>query len=280
MPSRSKGWSTAKRTGHAYEHALFDLSTKGAQSFVEQVSFFQGKPGNRIAEVKVPYGAVETLLGGKSEGKPDACITFKNHDRFTVSIKKPGSQSNGQVHLSTLDRFEKAWHAITSEPLHAKVAEYLRLFVGEDGIDNLQILAPGVVPTPRLHTRTQQSLDLHQVRLSPATIAIYKPAIARAFMDWAQSEAVLIADMFLFRGYAAHEEDFAQGIWFGREERLVTREEVLLGVKSHPQVHIGTSGGTIRFPWGFLQFHAPRGRRQLQAHWESKKIIELADYNG
>lgn len=279
MPSRSKGWSTAKRTGHAYEHELFDPGTEGAQSFLRQLRSFTNKPGNRIAEVRVPYGAVETLFGDKSEGKPDACLTFENEDRFNLSIKKPGSQANGQVHLSTLDRFKKAWQAISGRPLDLEVVKYLELFIGKVGVADIQELAPGVVPTARLHARTQQSLDVHQMRLSAATIASYKPATAKAFMRWAQSEAVLIADVFLFRGYAANEHDYAQGIWFGREQKLIMREALLAGVKRHPQVHIGASGGTIRFPWGFLQFHAPRGRRQLQAHWESEKIIGLISKN-
>ncbi len=279
MPSRSKGWSTAKRTGHEYEHELFELGTEDAQSFVKQLGSFTNKPGNRIAEVKVPYGAIETLLGDKSEGKPDARLTFENEDRFNLSIKKPGSQANGQAHLSTLDRFKKAWREISGRPLDIEVVKYLELFIGKDGVSDIQELAPGVVPTSRLHARTQQSLDVHQVRLSAATIASYKPATAKAFMQWARSEAVLIADVFLFRGYAANKQDYAQGIWFGREQKLVMREALLAGVKRHPQVHIGASGGTVRFPWGFLQFHAPRGRRQLQAHWESGKIISLISEN-
>jgi hypothetical protein len=276
MPNRSQGWTSAKKSGHRFEYSVADQLSDSSSPLVKSLYKTYGSiQVNKISEVRVPYGPVETVFGDRTEGKPDLVFVLPDGQRFPLSIKKSGLQPNGQAHLSTLDRFVRAWGLISGEELSPNVVEFFRLFIGEQDVLSLSALAPGVKPTTRKHRRTGESLDVYQVRLSPETIKEYRPEVFRDFVEWARRDAVLLADLFLFRGYASHVVDFASGIWFGRENRLVLREELLRAVDANRDVHIGSRGGTIQLAWGFLQFHAPRGRRQLQAHWQSAKILDL-----
>ena len=276
MPNRSQGWTSAKNSGHRYEYLVADQLSDSSSPLMQSLyTAFGSSQANRISEVRVPYGLVETVLGDRTEGKPDLVFMLPDGKRFPLSIKKSGIQANGQAHLSTLDRFTRAWALISGQKLSPNVVEFLRLFIGEQDVKSLSALAPGVKPTTRQHRRTGESLDVYQVRLSPETIKEYRPQVFNDFVEWAYRDAVLLADLFLFRGYASHVDDFASGIWFGRENRLILREELLQAVGANRDVDIGLRGGTIQLAWGFLQFHAPRGRRQLQAHWQSTKILDL-----
>ena len=267
-PARTKTFgSRQKLDGHENERRLRVALTEDEAfraAFCARIgrdgADFLGAEGGGLNEERVA-----TVLGTKSPGKTDLTLRWRTPEepRTNVSVKM---DENGQVHLTTPERFVAAWAATFGTNVPPRVAKALGLFFGTDP-DAARILEETPIEIDGERVRALERS--HNGALCFDVLAHHDAAMAEELLVWLRDNRRALTDLCFSRGYAADPDEWAQWLWYRdavRPERgldrlirisdladavdALTDEELRTLIRPGPK----NGGTTILLPFGHLQY--------------------------
>ena len=267
-PARAKTFgSRQKREGHENERLLreaLERDTAFRAAFCARIgrhpADFLGAEGGGLNEARV-----DTVLGTRTQGKTDLTLRWRTPEapRTNVSVKM---DENGQVHLTTPERFVAAWGATFGTNVPPRVAKALGLFFGTDP-DAARILEETPIEIDGERVRALERS--HNGALCFDVLAHHDAAMAEELLAWLRDNRRALVELCFSRGYAADPDEWAQWLWYcdlvhpGRgPDRLIrisdladavaalTDEELRNLIRPGPK----NGGTTILLPFGHLQY--------------------------
>jgi len=275
--NRSSGWKFAKITGHMNEDELADqlrndrifARKTGERIFgTDQGDIVEVEAGG-ISAVKVP-----SVLGGTTTGKTDLVAIWPTGKTARISLKK---SLEGQAYLIGVDRFCQGYEKQYGIKVPDEVATFLSLFVGGDFniLEDFLRGRPRIGPSlPRHHG---ELLEIHQNRLTLATINEYAPELVTSTVDWMSQSLENLCDFILSKGLASQTIDHATTIWYWsplkKIDEMYSINRCKLASPESEQLYFGSqNGGTVLYlPFGPVQMH----QNQLQFRHRRQDISKL-----
>jgi hypothetical protein len=253
--NRSDGWKHGKNSGHLNEQMVVDLYSK-MNSNVE------------VAGTK----KVESIMGKKTTPKPDIRANINNRI-IKYSLKK---SLNGQVHMNKVKLFIDGYERIFGDiPTDAKDG-LLYLFAGNQNTMNV------LDDVRYIHSDEKvRDTEIRRKTLCIETLKKYNKGIYDNMITWIQDNISNIVEIVFKRGWAKHEEDFADIVWYknlvddGQNvDDMFNIDELIKKCNEHKdEVKPGVKNGgtTINLPFGHLQYH----QGGLQFHHSYDKIKSM-----
>jgi hypothetical protein len=253
--NRSDGWKHGKNSGHLNEKMVVEL-------------YSRTNPNVEVAGTK----KVESIMGKKTTPKPDIKANINNRI-IKYSLKK---SLNGQVHMNKvklfIDGYERIFGCI---PLDVKDG-LLYMFAGNENTINV------LNDFRYIHSDDKvRDTEIRRKTLCIETLKKYNKGIYDNMITWIQDNISNIAEIVFKRGWAKHEEDFADIIWYknlvddGKNvDEMFSIDELIERCNEYKgEVTPGTKNGgtTINLPFGHLQYH----QGGLQFHHSYDKIKSM-----
>ncbi len=274
--------SIPKLSGHLNEERIAEFLNKNKNfriHFCERLGldekdFFAATAGGKNAKKE------ESVLEGKTAGKTDVVVSWKDGTFTNISIKK---RASGQVYLVTVKNFVAAYEAQYHIVIPENVKRALALFVGE-ALDSKEILNITDISVDGIEAR---NLAYNQnFRLMFDVICNYDPVMGRELLSWLKEKIVSVFELCFSAGAVKNRENWAHILWY---KNLVDKEgqglDFMIPIKNIMQaleknaknnvVERGprSAGSTIQLPFGHLQYHL----EQLEFYQKLNKIQKLLE---
>lgn len=274
--NRSEGWRYAKLSGHENENILAKCLRENEMlqnDFLLKI----GKKDCYIKEIFVG-GLNETLVESvlcdhMTKSKTDMKIILSDGSQYNVSIKKSKS---GQVYLIDTERFIQGYEAQFEMSIPKSVRRAITLFWG---------CAEDTKSIIELYGRCK-TYEKKKHRITEETLRAYDNNLAEVLLQWFKDNIINITKFCFSCGCARNHEDWANIIWYKNmvgdnqldhiflisdlsEKINAKRNEIAYGMRN--------GGTTIQLPFGFVQWHGPRGMipGKIQFHHQYDKIKKL-----
>jgi hypothetical protein len=277
--AKEKFGSRPKRSGHQNEvlvAAALNTDKKFRARFCERVGIDESLFAEASADGKNAK-LEESVLGGKTAGKTDVAVRWKDGRVTNVSIKK---RAAGQVYLVTARNFVAAYEAQYREAVPEKVKRALALFIGE-APDSKALLDATDVSVDGKAVR--QLAREQSFRLMFDVISSHDPDMAAGLLRWLREHVVRVFELCFSAGAVKDRAKWAHVLWYRNlvdEERrgldfMVSIRRVMeaLARGGGGTVDRGpkNAGSTILLPFGHLQYHLG----QLEFYQQMAKIQDI-----
>lgn len=251
-------------TKKEYRALFCDKLGKSENDFVEAIA----GGGNAKQEVSV--------LGGKTPGKTDVSVLWKDGSRTNISVKM---RDAGQVYLVSASNFIRVFQAQYQKTIPENVCRALRLFVGETD-DSKQILESMDISVDGEKARAIACRHHH--RLSFDVLRNYDEQMAEDLLAWLKKNIDLIFELCFSAGAVADRSKWSEFLWYKNLvdgnglDYLVPISRIMhslminndrLAVQSGPK----NAGSTITLPFGFVEYH----QKKLQFHQKEACIQDI-----
>ena len=220
----------------------------------------------------------DSVTGGKTTGKTDVVVRWRNGDTTNISVKK---RASGQAYLVTARNFVAVYEAQYGLKVPSDVQHALALFVGE-APDSKSILDSTALTVDGADTRALEREQNN--RLVFDVIRNYDPRLATALIAWLEDRIVRVFELSFSAGAVKDHDKWADVLWY---KNLVDAEgqgldfmmpiaqimEALGNLAGSRFVAKGpkNGGSTIQLPFGHLQYHL----KQLEFYQQLTKIERL-----
>lgn len=278
-PGKNTFGSRPKRSGHQNEvliAAALNTDRDFRARFCARVGIDEALFGEASAEGKNAR-LEESVMGGKTAGKTDVAVRWKDGRVTNVSIKK---RAAGQVYLVTARNFVAAYEAQYREAVPAKVGRALALFVGEAPdaraiLDATDVSVDGAFA--RQLAREQNS------RLMFDVIRSHDPDMAAALLRWLRERIVRVFELCFSAGAVKDRAKWADVLWYrnlvdeeGRGlDFMVPVKRVMAALANRGGEAVArgpkNAGSTILLPFGHVQYHLG----QLEFYQQMAKIRKI-----
>lgn len=219
----------------------------------------------------------DSILGGKTTGKTDLVVFWKNGEQTNVSIKK---RTAGQVYLVTAKNFINVFESQYHKIIPSKVRRALEFFIGENGESRAILEA---TPVSVDGEKARKIAEESNYRLMFSVIENYDPEMAKEFLSFLKKEMEDIFELCFSAGAVKDRNLWSDVLWY---KNLVDMEGVALDylipiplikasisrLRDELVVCPGANAGsTISLPFGHLQYHL----KQLEFYQKLSKIQNL-----
>lgn len=272
--NRSEGWQHAKRTGHANEKLIAEITR---QNPLIQQRLLQAAHKTGCTIQSIEYGGlcetdVDSVLGGKTKSKTDMWLELSDGTRLNVSIKK---DTGGQVFLIGIDRFIQGFEAQYHQVIDSSVKRALSLYFGS-AEDTLEIIN-------RFGNPATKALEHRKHRLVGNTLKEYNSQLYGELLQWFNTHIAHLFDFCFAKGLALHSQDWAHLVWYKNMVGENAFDTLIylpdMSARISPTAEYGTKNGgsTIQLPFGFVQWHSPRKiiPGSMQFHHNYFRLLEL-----
>ena len=206
--AKEKFGSRPKRSGHQNEvliAAALNTDRTLRARFCERVGIDEALFAEAFAEGKNAK-LEESVLGGKTAGKTDVAVRWKDGRVTNVSIKK---RAAGQVYLVTARNFVAAYEAQYREAVPGKVKRALALFIGEAS-DSKALLEATDISVDG--TAARQLAREQSFRLMFDVIRSHDPDMAAALLRWLRERIVRVFELCFSRNRLCTEVTTLAGV--------------------------------------------------------------------
>ena len=276
---KNKFGSDPKITGHQNEEEIAKKLNENKdfrQHFCERLKLDEKDFVSAIAGGL--NASKEDGVIGKTTGKSDIAVSWKNHPSTNISIKK---RPSGQVYLITAKNFIAAYEAQYQTTIPEKVKTALALFTGEhphakEILDKTDISVDGQKAREIAHEQNS--------RLMFDVISNYDKDMAQELLAWLKDNIVSICEFCFSAGAVKDHENWANILWYKNlvdEEwqgldYMVSIEDLKEALGKNGENNIvekgpQNAGSSIHLPFGHLQYH----KQSLQFHQKMSKIQQL-----
>lgn len=277
---RNRFGSRPKESGHLNELLIANALNhdKGFRGhFCSRVSkdpldFKSAEAGGKNAKQEV------SVLGGKTPGKTDIVVEWKDGTRTNISVKK---RASGQAYLVTAKNFIAAYEAQYGVKVPTNVCRALKLFIGE-AVDCSAILEGTDIS---IDGESVRKIEREQgSRLVFDVIYNYNPQMAIEMLGWLKDEIVGVFQISFSSGAVADKDNWADVLWYKNLvdqdgdglDYMVRIADVMRALEMNGdtnEVARGprNGGSTIQLPFGHLQYHSS----QLEFYQQMSKIQKL-----
>lgn len=277
--AKEKFGSRPKRSGHQNEvliAAALNTDRTLRARFCERVGIDEALFAEAFAEGKNAK-LEESVLGGKTAGKTDVAVRWKDGRVTNVSIKK---RAAGQVYLVTARNFVAAYEAQYREAVPGKVKRALALFIGEAS-DSKALLEATDISVDG--TAARQLAREQSCRLMFDVIRSYDPDMAAALLCWLRERIVRVFELCFSAGAVKDRAKWADFLWYKNlvdEERrgfdfMVPVKRVMAALANGGGEAVArgpkNAGSTILLPFGHVQYHLG----QLEFYQQMVKIRNI-----
>ena len=273
--NRAEGWQHAKLSGHENE-ALVEGSTENDSALQERILACGKKTGAKIKSIE--FGGlnetdVPCILEGMTKSKTDMHVNLEDGSSINISIKK---SVKGQVFLIGVDRFTEGFEKQFKKTIPKDVKRAISLFWGT---------ADDTKDVVEAHSIKNKAYETRKHRIVKNTLETYDANLTKALLDWFNDNMPEIFDFCFAKGLAKNESDWATVIWYRNElsendmDELYLIEDIKTKLTKTAEYGTRTGGSTIQLPFGFVQWHSPKGKipGQIQFHHDYRKIKELME---
>lgn len=219
----------------------------------------------------------DSVLGGKTPGKTDVSVLWKDGSRTNISVKKNPS---GQVYLVTAKNFIDTYEAQYRVVVPSKVRRALAFFIGEDLESRSVLDATDIVVDGR---KARDLAYKQNYRLMFAVIRNYDSRMAEELLSFLHDHLMDVFELCFSTGAVKDRSMWSNVLWyrnlvdtkFKGLNYLIPIPLVKAAIERRLQdlsVKPGKDpGSTINLPFGHLQYH----QKQLEFYQKLKKIQEL-----
>lgn len=271
--------SRAKTSGHENE-LLIAASLNGDKEFRTHFCGRIGRNENEFvfAEAGGKNAKHEiSVLGGKTAGKTDISVLWKDGSHTNISVKK---RASGQVYLVSARNFVAAYEAQYNVIVPSKVRRALAFFIGEDS-ESRSILEATDIAIDGSEFRRQAFAQ--NCRLMFSVIKNYDPNMADELLSFMHDKIDNIFELCFAAGAVKNRSLWSNVLWY---KNLVDVEgmglDYLVSIpvvkaalqRQLPQLTVEPGhhpGSTIQLPFGHLQYF----HKQLEFYQKLKKIQSL-----
>lgn len=271
--------SRQKESGHKNELLVASALNNDKQF----LAHFCSRVGHAVSEfVCAEAGGkhakrVPSVLGGKTQGKTDVSVLWKDGTYTNISLKKNPA---GQVYLVTAKNFVNAYEAQYKTIVPSKVRRALAFFIGEDSESRAILEATDIAVDGK---KARELAYEQNYRLMFAVIENYDPRMASELLAFLHKQLANIFELCFSAGAVAERSLWSNVLWY---RNLVDAESQGLNylisipiVKAAIERHLKRlvvepgkePGSTIQLPFGHLQYHL----KQLEFYQKLQKIQEL-----
>ena len=271
--------SKAKTSGHENER----LIAASLNSDKEFRTHFCGRIGRDASEFVLAEAGGKnakkelSVLGGKTQGKTDVSVLWKDGSRTNISVKK---RASGQVYLVTARNFVAAYEAQYNVIVPSRVRRALAFFIGEDPesrsiLDATDIAVDG--------GEFRHIAHCQNYRLMFSVIKNYDPNMAVELLAFLHDKLDNIFELCFAAGAVKDRSLWSDVLWYKNLvdvegmglDYLVSIPVVKAAIQRQlPQLKVEPGkqpGSTIQLPFGHLQYF----HKQLEFYQKLKKIQSL-----
>ncbi len=271
--------SRQKESGHKNELLVASALNKDKQF----LAHFCSRVGHAVSEfVCAEAGGknakkVSSILGGKTQGKTDVSVLWKDGTYTNISLKKNPA---GQVYLVTAKNFVNAYEAQYKTIVPSKVRRALAFFIGEDPESRAILEATDIAVDGK---KARELAYEQNYRLMFAVIKNYDPRMASELLVFLHKQLANVFELCFSAGAVEDRSLWSNVLWY---RNLVDAESQGLNylvsipvVKAAIERHLKRlvvepgkePGSTIQLPFGHLQYHL----KQLEFYQKLQKIQSL-----
>ncbi len=280
-PEKKKTFgSKQKKSGHENEKMIAEAlnhNKKFREHFCERIGRNESEFDCASADgANAPQE--ESVIGGKTPGKTDVVVKWKNGTATNISIKK---NAGGQVYLVTVKNFVEAYEKQYGKSVPQNVKRALELFIGEAS-DSKAILDEHI---DKIVPPIDKKLAYEQnYRLFFDVLLKYNKAMAEELLQWLKDNIASIFELCFSAGAVKNPTKWARIIWY---KNLVDTEgqglDYMISIEciKHALEMNGinntvvkgpkNAGTTLWLPFGHLQYLG----KKLEFYQELKKIQKL-----
>ena len=273
--------SKAKVSGHKNEiliAASLNTDKEFRTHFCSRIGrdvneFVKAEAGGKNAKKEV------SVLGGKTSGKTDVSVLWKDGSRTNISVKK---RAAGQVYLVSARNFVAAYEAQYSVIVPSKVRRALAFFIGEEPESRSILEATNIA----VDGSTCRKLACAQnYRLMFDVIKNYDPKMAAELLTFLHDKLDNIFELSFAAGAVKDRSLWSDVLWYKNLvdvkgmglDYLVSIPVVKAAIQRQlPFLTVGPTrhpGSTIQLPFGHLQYF----HKQLEFFQLLKKIQSLLE---
>ena len=278
-PKKQRFGSSAKTSGHENE-LLIAASLNADKEFRthfcgrigrDENEFVSAEAGGKNAKQEI------SVLGGKTAGKTDVSVLWKDGSHTNISVKK---RASGQVYLVTARNFVAAYEAQYNVIVPSRVCRALAFFIGEDP-ESQSILEATDISIDGSKYRKQAYEQ--NCRLMFSVIKNYDPNMATELISFIHDKLDNVFELCFAAGAVKDRSLWSNVLWY---KNLVDEEgmglDYLVSIpvvkaaiqRQLPQLTVEPGkhpGSTIQLPFGHLQYF----HKQLEFYQKLKKIQSL-----